>query len=201
MPNVSANRLSAWGLKFDEQGNLDADRKPKSGTTITPNELAAVQDELTSGGRGQRKTTSLRKAQLTLASRGIKKGRETWRRALWQSGWRPKLSRRALPLEPWEMARRKVFFTKHQSSGLAAKAMFTDSKIFMGEPSSTGRLPVAWGPDGQSRTVGVKQHASYQVHAYAGITRDHGATKLILTKGTKGPSRDGPGRPPANAPP
>ena len=92
MPNVSANRLSAWGLKFDEQGNLDADRKPKSGTTITPNELAAVQDELTSGGRGQRKTTSLRKAQLTLASRGIKKGRETWRRALWQSGRRPKLS-------------------------------------------------------------------------------------------------------------
>ena len=199
VPKVTAWTLQRWHQNFDADGDPERHVDRKKVARVAPAHLKKMQQALQSGGQGQRETLSLRRAHRLLKGRGIVYARETWRKELWRVGWRPQPVVKRLPLEPWEQTKRTAFCTT-ENKLIGANTLFTDSKIFEGEPAASSKLGSAWGPRDAPPARGVKQKAAYQVHAYAGVCAK-GGTRLFITKGTKGATRDAPGRPPKDAPP
>lgn len=200
VPKVTKPTLDRWAAEWDEAGDFKAYETRHKKSTVTPQEVTAVAAALAEGGKGQRPTQSLRQLTKAKATPAAKKPRETLRRALNAADVTAQPVKKKLKLEDWEETKREAF-GRVEAKKIAANTMFTDSKIFPGELTRDMSLGMAWAQAGSRPEVGVKQHAAYQLHAYAGITRDHGATKLMYTKGTKGATRATRGRPPKGSPP
>ena len=189
---LSNKSLLEWENLLEESGDVLFSKRATPGPSLDKDVVEVVQERLTSGGTGQAKYQSLRRAYPKLKSEGeVDVSRETVRRALHSHLWSCQQIRKRLPLGKCDASR--VRHCKLHKSN-AKRTAYSDSKYFEGETSSKGRARFAWAPDGKPLVVAVPANSAYKVHAYAAITA-YGATPLYEVSGTKGPSGRGRGRP------
>ena len=152
---VTYATVCRWERKLDDSGDLLDAVREKAGPKVSASELKKTQDALTSGGTGQRKNQSLRRAYPKLQAAGdVTVSRETLRLALHSALWSCQRIRKRLPLGKTEPGR--LAFCRKWFRDIAKRAAFSDSKYFEGETSSKGTAQYAWAPNGKPLCEFVK---------------------------------------------
>ena len=96
---ISYKVIKAWERKLSDTGDVLDNQRAAHGPAVDATELEKLKDTLTSGGTGQHKFQSLRRAYPKLKAAGdVSVSRETLRRALHSAHWSCQKVRKRLPL-------------------------------------------------------------------------------------------------------
>ena len=126
----------------DDLTDRRAESHRKGKSVVSEDDLASLKKLLQTGGQGQLKILSLKKAYPKLIQQGAEDhSMETYRKALAESAWKYQRFTKA-PVNSDPDARES--FCRTEGRKIAGNTTFTDSKIFPGEPSATSTLPYGW---------------------------------------------------------
>ena len=187
MVNSRASEVIKWCNRFWKDGNVEDSERSGRPSKISEKDVTVVKEALAKAAPGTglkvilQKLRQEKKIQTDFSE-------ERMRGVLNNTGWSYQKVKVRLPLSVDHMDSRWAFGVKYRDVGLGNRAIFTDSKYFVG-----GTVDVAtknagfhsWAPDGEPRSVIKTQGNTYSVHAYGGICK-YGLTELLIVSGTKG---------------
>ena len=107
--------------------------------------------------------------------------------ALERAGWQWQPISHVLPMDERIQSARWEFASRYRDVGLGKRAIFTDSKIFVGgfDRRLQKHTARAWAPAGQPREVPKLRDGEYQLHVYGGVCK-YGLTDLTFVSYTTG---------------
>lgn len=180
---VGANhkQVKHWIQVYRTTGNVK-DARRSGRRSLLPDDAIIKVTKIAKRKAPPHLCNAARIADLLNTKFGVKASPQTIRRSFRCSGWKHGRGRKVPMLTSLHKQKRYAWAKKHLSKRTSFSSwLFTDSKLFLRQPTSSKQAAKIWYPPGGRPDVPTVQH-SEGVHVYAGVTK-FGVTKLIFVTG------------------
>lgn len=173
---LSHTAVMRWWARYQQTGQVDMKARRPLKPSLAPDTVAAIK-------KAASKPEMQSSARISAAvgqAEGVQVSARSVRRCLVKEGYRYCQPKKMLKLTPKQVATR-LRWCKENNRTSWGGVMFTDSKIFLREPTTSA---FSWQPKG-SRSGRPVPSWSDKLHVYGGVTK-YGKTKLYFVTGTSG---------------